>query len=264
MAALPLKRNLDVQDNKTKAKLKRGASVYGCFVRSTDPALVEMLARFGWDFMVFESEHGRLDPRTCEEMVRAAELNGITPIVRVTTNSPSIILRFLDTGAQGIIVPQVNSAEEAERAVAAVKFPPRGNRGLSGSRAADYGQGLSFADHVLRSNRETLVVLYVETAEAVRELPRILAVEGVDVVNVGRTDLSQSLGVPGQPEHPRMRQCLQEILAGLRNSPVALGIMAANPEAARQWRARGARYISINLESLLKQSVQEFLSGARA
>ena len=107
------------------------------------------------------------------------------------------------------------------------------------------------------------MVLYVETAEAVRELPRILAVEGVDVVNVGRTDLSQSLGVPGQPEHPRMRQCLQEILAGLRNSPVALGIMAANPAAARQWRARGARYISINLESLLKQSMREFLSGAQ-
>ena len=116
---------------------------------------------------------------------------------------------------------------------------------------------------MLRSNRETLVVLYVETAEAVRELPRILAVEGVDVVNVGRTDLSHSLGVPGQPEHPRMRQCLQEILAGLRSSPVALGIMAANPEAARQWRARGARYISINLESLLKQSMREFLSRAR-
>jgi len=252
-----------VRANKTKAKLKRGEPVYGCFVRYPDPALVEMLARFGWDFMVFESEHGRLDPRTCEEMVRAAEVNGITPIVRVTTNSPSIILRFLDTGAQGIIVPQVNSAEEAERAVAAVKFQPRGNRGLSGSRAADYGQGLSFQDHVLQSNRETLMVLYVETAEAVRQLPRILAVEGVDVVNVGRTDLSHSLGVPGQPEHPRMRQCLQEILAGLRNSPVALGIMAANPEAARHWRARGARYISVNLESLLKQSMREFLSGVR-
>ena len=252
-----------MQANKTKAKLKRGESVYGCFLRYPDPALVEMLAHFEWDFVVLESEHGRLDPRTCEEMVRAAELNGITPIVRVTTNSPSIILRFVDSGAQGIIVPQVNSAEEAERAVAAVKFHPRGNRGLSGSRAADYGQGLSFGDHVLQSNRETLVVLYVETAEAVRQLPQILAVEGVDVVNVGRTDLSHSLGVPGQPEHPRMQRCLQEILAGVRNSPVALGIMAANPEAARQWRARGARYISINLESLLKQSVQEFLRGAR-
>ena len=188
--------------NRTKAKLKKGETVFGCFVRYPDPSLVEMLAGLGWDFVVLESEHGRLDPRTCEDMVRAAERNGITPIVRVTTNSPSIILQFLDTGAQGIIVPQVNSAEEAERAVAAVKFQPRGNRGLSGSRAADYAQGLPFGEYVRHANEETLVVLYIETAEAVRELPKILSVEGVDVVNVGRTDLSHSLGVPGQPEHP--------------------------------------------------------------
>ncbi len=252
-----------MQVNRTKAKLKRGETVFGCFVRYPDPSLVEMLAPLGWDFVVLESEHGRLDPRACENMVRAAELNGITPIVRVTTNSPSIILRFLDTGAQGIIVPQVNSAAEAKRAVAAIKFHPQGNRGLSGSRAADYAQGRPFGEYVRQANEEILVVLYVETAEAVRQLPKILAVEGVDVVNVGRTDLSHSLGAPGQPEHPKMRQCLQEILAGVGNSKVALGIMAANARAAQQWRARGARYISINLESLLKQSVQRYLQSVR-
>lgn len=232
-------------------------------MRYPDPALAEMLAGFRWDFMVLESEHGRLDPRTCEKMVRAAELNDITPIVRVTTNSPSMILRFLNSGAQGIIVPQINSAEEAKRAVASIKFHPQGNRGLPGEGVTDYGQDLSLREYVLQSNRETLVVLYVETAEAVRQLPRILAVEGVDVVNVGRTDLSNSLGVPGQPQHPLMQQCLQKILADVNNSPVSLGIMAANPVAARQWRVRGARYISINLESLLKQSMQKFLSGVR-
>ena len=252
-----------MQVNRTKARLKKGETVFGCFLRYPDPSLVEMLAHLGWDFVVLESEHGGLDPRTCEDMVRAAERNGITPIVRVTTNSPSIILRFVDSGAQGIIVPQVNSAAEAKQAIAAVKFYPQGNRGLAGSRAADYGQGLPVGEYVRQANEETLVVLYVETAEAVRELPKILAVEGVDVVNVGRTDLSHSLGVPGQPEHPKMVQALEEILAGVRNSKVALGIMAANARAARQWRDRGARYISVNFESLLKQSVQQFLRSVR-
>ena len=106
-----------MRTNQTKAKLKAGEAVFGCFLRTTDPTTVDFLGYQPWDFMVFDGEHGTLEPRDCENLVRAAELHDITPLVRVTTNLPPIILRFLDTGAQGLLVPWVNSASEAQQAV---------------------------------------------------------------------------------------------------------------------------------------------------
>ena len=103
-----------MQTNTTKAKLHAGEMVLGCFVRYPDASLIEVLGYLGWDFLVFDGEHGTMEPRDCENMVRAAELRGVTPIVRVTTNLAPIILRYLDTGAQGALVPWINSAEEAE------------------------------------------------------------------------------------------------------------------------------------------------------
>ena len=102
-----------MQTNSTKAKLQAGEMVLGCFVRYPDASLIEVLGYLGWDFLVFDGEHGTLEPRDCENLVRAAELRGVTPIVRVTTNLAPIILRYLDTGAQGALVPWINSAEEA-------------------------------------------------------------------------------------------------------------------------------------------------------
>ena len=156
-----------MRSNAVKAKLKSGETVWGCFVRYPDAGLVEVLGYQPWDFIVFDGEHGLLEPRDCEHMVRAAELREVTPIVRVPTNQPHHILRLMDTGAQGCHVPWVNSASEADAAVRSVKYHPRGQRGLAGVRAADYGQAGSLADYTQRANAETLVVVHIETAEAV-------------------------------------------------------------------------------------------------
>ena len=104
-----------MRTNTTKAKLKAGETVFGCFLRYSDPTLVEVIGYQDWDFLVFDGEHGTIEPRDCENMVRAAELRNVTPIVRVTTNLSPIILRFMDTGAQGLHIPWVNSAAEAEK-----------------------------------------------------------------------------------------------------------------------------------------------------
>src|SRR5262245_35050742 len=112
--------------NQTKAKLKAGETVYGCFVRYVDPTFAEVLGYHGWDFLMFDGEHGPLAERECENLVRDAELRGVTPIVRVPTNQPPVILRFLDTGAQGLHIPWVSTAADAEAAVRAVKYQPRG------------------------------------------------------------------------------------------------------------------------------------------
>lgn len=245
--------------NTTKAKLKAGETVFGCFVRYPDASLVEVLGYQQWDFLVFDAEHGTLEPRDCEQMVRAAELRGITPLVRVTTNQPPVILRFLDTGAQGLHVPWINSSTDAEVAVRSVKYFPRGQRGLAGMRAADFGQGIALADYVQQANAETLVVLQVETQEAVKRLPEIVAVQDVDVIFIGPIDLSTSLDLPGQTQHPVVLEAMQKIVDTVATSNAALGIMVNTVEAAHHWQERGARYITITLESLLVPAMHDYL-----
>lgn len=253
-----------MRNNTTKAKLKAGETVLGCFVRYPDAGLVEVLGYQPWDFIVFDGEHGTLEPRDCENMVRAAELRGVTPIVRVTTNLPPVILRFMDSGAQGLHVPWVNSAAEAENVVRSVKYYPRGIRGLAGVRAADYGQTMPFGDYVEQANRETLIIIHIETAEAVERLPEIAGIDGIDVIFIGPTDLSQSYGVPGQPQHPSVQAAMQRIVEVVAQSNASLGVMVSNLQAARQWRERGARYIAIGLEALLVPATRDFLAAARA
>jgi 4-hydroxy-2-oxoheptanedioate aldolase len=121
----------------------------------------------------------------------------------------------------------------------------------------------SFDTYVQQANAETLVVIHIETAEAIEQLPRMAAVEGVDVFFIGPTDLSHSLGVPGQPQHPLVQAAMQRVIDTVAESNAALGIMVPNMEAARAWRARGAQYITIVLESLLTPAARAYLQGVR-
>jgi 4-hydroxy-2-oxoheptanedioate aldolase len=252
-----------MRTNTTKAKLKAGETVLGSFVRTPDPSIIEFLGYQGWDFLTIDAEHGTIDPQQCEQMVRAAELTGVTPLVRVTTNQPPILLRFLDTGAQGVHVPWVNTQEQAEQALQSIKYQPRGIRGLAGVRAMTYGQTMNYAEYVEKANAETLTVIQVETAEAVNNVEAILNVKDIDVLFVGRTDLSHSLGVPGQVNHPTVEASVQHVADALMNSDVALGMVVGNSDQAREWRDRGARYIITGLEAILGPACRSYLASVR-
>ncbi len=253
-----------MQKSLTKAKLLSGEAVIGCFLRYRDPSLAEVLGYQGWDFFLFDGEHSTLEPKDCEDLVRVSELRGVTSVVRVPTNQPHVILRFLDTGVQGIQVPMVNTAADAESAVRATKFSPQGDRGLAGSRAADYGQTTAFNEYVKTANAETLVIVQVETARALTQVPEIAKTDGVDVIFIGPTDLSLSLGFPGQPQHPLVREATDKIAADVAQAGKILGAFASNAESAREWRERGARYIVSNLESILLPGVRQYLDRVRA
>lgn len=252
-----------MRTNAVKAKLSAGEAVFGCFLRYPDPGLVEMLGYHDWDFLVFDGEHGTLEPRDCENLVRAAELREVTPIVRVPTNQPSVILRYMDTGAQGLHVPWVNTAAAAREVVRAVKYHPMGSRGLARVRAADYGLTAPLSEYIQRANAETLVVVHIETSQAVDKLDEILAVEGLDVIFIGPNDLSHSLGAPGQIEHPEVQAALHRIVEAVGEAEVALGMMVNDARAAQAWQERGARYIATSLESILSPAVLDYLSNAR-
>ncbi len=253
-----------MRTNTTKAKLKAGETVFGCFVRYPNATLIEVMGFQPWDFLVFDGEHGTLEPADCENMVRAAELRGVTPIVRVPNNQPHIILRLMDTGAHGLHVPWVNTAAEAEQVVRSVKYQPRGIRGLAGIRAADYGQTVPFGEYVQQANAETLVTIHVETVDAVEALPEIVKIDGIDVIFIGPTDLSQSLGVPGQATHPKVQDAISKIIDTVLPTDKVLGIMASNADTACQWKARGLRYITISFESLLRPAAVNYLKTVRA
>jgi len=250
-------------ENRTKAKLAAGEPVFGCFVRTAEPSLVEYVALLGWDFLVFDAEHGTLQPNQVEELCRAVEPRGVTPIVRVTTNDPPTILRYLDTGAHGAHIPWVNSAAEAERAVQSVKYAPRGIRGLAGSRASEWGLREPLSAYVERANRETLVVIHIETQVAVDAIDDYLAVDGVDVLFLGPTDLSQSLGHPGDTRHPDVQAALERVAAAVVGSDKVLGIYAGTADLTREWLDRGARYFTTSLEPFLRDGMTAHLENVR-
>jgi 4-hydroxy-2-oxoheptanedioate aldolase len=252
-----------LQKNRTKSKLKSGETVLGCFIRYPDPTLVEVLGYQPWDFIVFDGEHGTIEPRDCENMVRAAEIQGITPIIRVPTNLAPVILRFMDTGAHGLHIPMINSGNEAENAVRSVKYLPRGARGLAGVRASDFGQKIPLGEYVVQANNETLIAIHIETVEAVENLSSILRVEDIDVIFVGPNDLSNSLGFPGQTQHPKVQETIEHIAGQVAQAGRLLGIMVGNAAMARQWRDKGARYITIVMDGLLGPACRNYLNEAR-
>jgi 4-hydroxy-2-oxoheptanedioate aldolase len=251
--------------NKTKAKLKAGETVTGCFMRHGDAGLAEVSGYMGWDYLLFDGEHSPLSVRECEHLARVSELTGCTSIVRVPSNMPWMIGQVLDAGILGVQVPMINSGAEAITAAKAAKYHPHGTRGLAATRAANYGQILPFniADQVARANAETMVVAQVETPAAIDALPEILQVPEIDVIFIGPNDLSLSLGVPGEMRNPVVLDAFERIVSAVTKTDKALGILVPNAEAALEWQARGARYIMVVMEALLGPAVRGFLKTVR-
>ena len=249
--------------NLTKAKLAAGERVVGCFFKYAAADLAEYLALLGWDFLVFDGEHGAIEPGDLSGLSRACELHGVTPIARAPTNLAHPILRFLDAGVHGVHVPWVNSASEAERAVSFVKYQPRGVRGLAGNRSGDYGLTEPLDSFVARANRETLTVIHIETIEAVDAIDDYLAIDDLDVLFLGPTDLSQSMGLVGQGGHPELIAAMDRVAEAVAGSDKTLGIFAATLGDAEEWVAKGARYIATGMEGFLRGGMGKYLEGVR-
>ena len=203
-----------MQENLMKKKFAAGEPAFGLSVMIPSPQIVESAAGMGFDWVLIDCEHGTVGLETMELMVMAAEASGVTPIVRPRTNSAADILQAMDRGAQGVQIPHINTAEEARAAVAAVKFHPQGARSLAaGTRASGYGFKGSMGGFVEEANRRTLVCVQIEDEAALPNVDEILKVEGVDVFFIGPSDLSQSMGHPGDPKAPRVAKAIDDTLA---------------------------------------------------
>ena len=177
--------------NTLKQKLKDGKAVFGAMITFPSPPVVEMLGLIGFDWVLIDNEHGSITVDSSEDMIRAAELTGVAPIVRPVANRPEIIAPFLDRGAWGVQIPHVNTREEAESAVKSCKYFPEGQRGImSRSRPADYGIIGTAREYAAKANANTLVCLMLEEVEAIDNLQELVTVKGVDVFFIGAGDLS--------------------------------------------------------------------------
>ncbi|HSR09938.1 MAG TPA: aldolase/citrate lyase family protein, partial [Thermodesulfobacteriota bacterium] len=201
-----------MQVNTLKRKLREGRVCFGTFIR-LGPAAVEILGHAGWDFAVIDMEHGVFDFTNVEHMVRAARVAGITSLVRVPEPTPSVIMRVVDAGAEGVQVPQVDSAETARVVAQAARYFPEGKRGLcSYVRAAGYS-AIAPDEHMATSNAEVLTVVHIEGKAAATQIDEILETPGIDVIFLGPWDLSQSLGVPGKTKDPRVIEVMEKVIA---------------------------------------------------
>lgn len=251
--------------NTTRARLKAGEAVYGFRLDFASTSLVESLGGTGYDFIYFDLEHGPLSEESVLEMVRVAEMTGLTPLVRVASGSPGMTQRLLDSGVMGIIFPHCNTGQEVMMAVEAVKFPPEGQRGIAG-RSLNLSR-MSVADYVVEANRETMVIAMIEEKEALDNLTEIIAVPGLDVLFIGRLDLSLSLGIPGKINDRLMEDAVDEVISRGQAAGRAVGvgaIGAAGAEEARRFRQKGARFFALNAASILASRAVSLLKELKA
>ncbi len=231
--------------NRVKHRLKEGGVAFGQMILELfTPGIGPMLAACGMDFVIFDMEHGRCDIRLLAEVIAACRGSDIVPMVRVPDPAYVPLSRVLDVGARGVMVPRVETKEQAQDIVAQLKYAPEGRRGVALGIAHDLyqaGDPLCFE----QINEDTTVILLLETERGFRNLEEILSVPGVDVAWMGHYDLTVSLGIPAQFDHPRFLQAMDELVSVCQRHGIAPGFLPASPEAASHWIQKGFRMISL-------------------
>ena len=241
-----------MRPNRTKTLLESGGIALGCGIQQFAFADIPAIyAAAGFDYSFIDLEHGSLDLESAQLLIRASLASEITPIVRVGELLYSLIARVLDAGAQGVILPRVEDPRKIEEAVTWTRFPPQGVRGFGiggpqlGYRRHGFGEIIS---HV---NSSTLVVMQIESAVAVERIDELVSISGVDIGMVGPADLSISLGIPGEFEHPRFLAAIERSIEACTRAKVVPGIQVRDLNSAKNWIRRGMRFVGCGAEHLL-------------
>lgn len=239
--------------NRLKRDLAAGKVSIGATITINSPVVAELMSHLGFDWLWFETEHTTMTFENVLNMLQTTNGADISTVVRVPWNDKTMIKRVLDAGPDGIIVPLVNSREEAEAAVRAMKYPLWGERGAGLSRAQCYG--LHMAEYMKTADEEVTTILMIEHVKAVENIDDILAVKGVDSIMVGALDLSGSMGLLGQTDHPKVEEAIQTVLAACKRAKVPAGIITGGPDNAKERVKQGFTNIILGIDIL-------FLLGA--
>ncbi len=253
-----------IQDNPLQKSLTAGQTTVGPFCKMSEPTIYELAGLAGFDFAIIDMEHGPLGFETAQQLVRTCELAGISPVIRIPANQAEYVQRALDIGAHAVQAPEINTPADAQRLVDAAKFHPVGQRGVCRFvRAAQYTQ-IDKQKYFGLANRGQLVVAHIEGQTGFENLDAILTVTGIDVLFIGPYDLSQSLGVPGQTDHPRVQDAMTDIVNRSRAAGKTVGTFVETSEQAVHWMNRGVLYIAYSVDvGLLLEAFRSVVESVR-
>lgn len=241
-------------------RLRQGEMLIGTLVSLPSPEMTEILAAVGFDWLFIDAEHGPFDPHDAQPLLQAA---GDCPcVIRVPAGDEVWLKKALDIGADGVIVPQVNSAEQAERLVRLCKYAPQGMRGVGLARAHKYG--MDFENYIQTANRDTAVILQAENRQAVNQIESIVSTPGVDAILIGPYDLSASLGKIGQVTDQTVKNAIERITDACLAANTKLGIFGVSQEAVEPYLDKGFSLITVGVDALfVVKSASETLNGVR-
>jgi len=246
-----------VKQNLRAGKLQLGTG----FGQLRSPEIPKMLAAAGFQWAFIDTEHGGFDLETVQDICRVSVMAGLSPIVRVGDLQYSLVARALDCGGQGIIFPRVESPELLERAVSWTKFPPLGVRGYGLTAVQVDYEPVTFAQIIEHMNANTMVVLQIETKRALEARDELLAVGGIDAVMIGPADLSISLGVPGEFQHPKMVEAMEKVRDSCVKRGIAPGTQTRSSALAKFWKERGMLFLGCsNDTAMLYERAVELIS----
>ncbi|MBT3272879.1 MAG: aldolase [Spirochaetales bacterium] len=237
--------------------------VVGPFAKTSDPGFIEVFGHAGFDFVILDLEHGPNSVQTVQNLIRAAECSAILPVIRTKENYLNTIGEVLDLGAGGIQVPQIVDRKSAEQVIEHAKFSPDGMRGVCRFvRAADYS--VMDRNEYFKAANTAITIVQLEGSEAVANLESILAVDGIDIVFIGPYDLSQSLGVPGQVDHPKVVTEMRKIVEVCKTRKIYTGTFVDTQADAERWIEAGVKYISYSVDKgLMADQCRSVISSLR-
>jgi 4-hydroxy-2-oxoheptanedioate aldolase len=237
---------MQLPTNKLKRGLREGRAQIGLWCSLVSPIATEVVAGAGFDWVLIDMEHAANEVNTVLAQLHAVSASGVSPIVRQPANDPVLTKRLLDIGVQSFLIPMVNSAEEARQVVAATRYPPHGMRGVAtATRASQFGRIKDY--HKLAQN-EICVIVQVETREALAQLDAIAAVEGVDCVFIGPSDLSAALGHLGNSSEPSVREAIAGAFKRIQGAGKAAGILTGVEADAKHWLELGALFCGVGAD----------------
>lgn len=244
-----------------RGKLAAGLPVHGIWISLESASVTEMAVALGLDWVVIDAEHGQLDWREILDHLRATARSETVALVRIAERSTVLAKRALDLGADGLVVPMIETAEQLEEAIRDCRYPPQGRRGIGGERATAWGQAV--AEHTAEANEHVLVVPLIESVRAVAEAPRMAAVGGAEVFVFGPADFSASAGYPGQWEGPGVAEQILAIQDVLCRAGKTCGVLARTPEELALRTSQGFRMLGLGSDTgLLLRSTREMLRAA--
>jgi 4-hydroxy-2-oxoheptanedioate aldolase len=241
-----------MRENRLRKVWREGRTAVNGWLQVPSSFSAEVMAHAGWDSLTIDMQHGPLDYGSLVPMLQAISTTDTVPVVRVLWNDPGLIMRVLDAGCYAVICPMINTREEAEAFVGACRYPPEGYRSFGPYRATLYG-GQDYTDH---ANEAVVTMAMIETQQALDNLDQILAVEGLDAVFVGPSDLGQSLGHgPGTDRgEPEVVEAIESVRTAAREHGLVAGIFTGSPEYASRMAGRGFQFVTISSDVRLMAS----------